>query len=200
MAAVPSQRISIPEKTIVKPSSPSPSSLNPILKNVRAHRKFLFSGSKLGALRAIVAVESGVKNPSRSEVVSAIMFKFVTKAASRINNNSGTFRPSMMLNDVDIRPLVVPPLPQNSIGNLLSVFLLVVTKEDEMKIATLVCNLRKELEAVYKKDPVKQNALILDGENQEEYHHHLVRGRIACLRGVEALVTLEEKQMLALER
>lgn len=27
MAAVPSQRISIPEKTIVKPSSPSPSSL-----------------------------------------------------------------------------------------------------------------------------------------------------------------------------
>ncbi|KAK4347667.1 hypothetical protein RND71_034006 [Anisodus tanguticus] len=105
------------------------------------HRKFLFSGSKLRALSAIVATESGVKNPTRAEVVSAIMFKFATKTASRINN-SVSFRPSMMLNDVDIRPLVVPPLPQNSIGNLLSSFLLVATKENEMKIPTLALRAR----------------------------------------------------------
>ncbi|KAM3362762.1 acyltransferase Pun1-like [Capsicum galapagoense] len=126
-----------------------------------AHRKFLFSGSKLRALRAIVAVESGIKNPTRSEVVSAIMFKFATKAASRINN-SVSLRPSMMLNDVDIRPLVVPVLPQNSIGNLLNGFLLIITRTDEMKIPTLAHNLRKGLESVYKKDPVQQNDLVME--------------------------------------
>ncbi|CAN4083693.1 unnamed protein product [Withania somnifera] len=206
-----------------------------------AHRKFLFSGSKLRALRAIVAVESGVKNPTRSEAVTAIMFKFATKAASRINN-SVSFRPSMMLNDVDIRSLVVPSLPQNSIGNLLSGFLLVETEADEMKIPTLVHNLKEGLESVYKKDPVRENALVMELQectktgkpllNFEGFDMYFCSNmckfsgysidfgwgkpeRVSSpfgpwknsfflsadksLQGVEALVTLQEEHMLALE-
>ncbi|XP_059294620.1 acyltransferase Pun1-like [Lycium ferocissimum] len=225
------------------PSRNSPLSDPVFLSNTKncTHRKFLFSGSKLRALRTIVAAESGVKNPTRAEVVSAILFKFATKAASRIKN-SVSFRPSMMLNDVDIRPLIVPPLPQNSIGNLLSGCLLIVTEEDEMKIPTLVHNLRKELESFYKKDPVRQNDLVMEIEgctkngrplfDTEDFDMYLCSNmckfsgysidfgwgkpeRVSSpfgpwknsfflsadksLNGVEAMVTLEEEHMLALE-
>ncbi|KAJ8549825.1 hypothetical protein K7X08_033532 [Anisodus acutangulus] len=123
------------------------------------HKKFHFSASKLQGLRTKIAAEAGVKNPTRGEVVSALLFKCATKAASKINNTS--FRPSKLVNYVDIRPMTTPPLSRNFIGNLLNITCTSAINDEEMKLPRLVREFRKEFELVFKKDPVEHNALIL---------------------------------------
>ncbi|KAK4711537.1 hypothetical protein R3W88_006050 [Solanum pinnatisectum] len=78
--------------------------------------------------------ESEVENPTRAEVVSALLFKCATKTAS------STTRTSKLVN-----------------------YFNVATKEQDIEIPTLVRNLRKELfEVAYKKDQVEQNEFILE--------------------------------------
>jgi len=103
-----------------------------------------------------VAVESGVENPTRAEVISALFFKCATKAAS------STTTTSKLVHYLDVRTMMKPRLPRSAIGNVLSVFSTTATKEQDIELPTLVRNLRKEVEVAYKKDQVEQNELILE--------------------------------------
>ncbi|KAK6797805.1 hypothetical protein RDI58_005507 [Solanum bulbocastanum] len=118
-------------------------------------KRFIFPTAKLDAFRAKVAVESGVENPTRAEVVSALFFKCATKAAS---SSTAT---SKLVHYLDVRTMMKPRLPRSAIGNVLSVFSTTATKEQDIEIPTLVRNLRKEVEVAYKKDQVEQNEFIL---------------------------------------
>jgi len=103
-----------------------------------------------------VAVESGVENPTRAEVISALFFKCATKAAS------STTTTSKLVHYLDVRTMMKPRLPRSAIGNVLSVFSTTATKEQDIELPTLVRNLRKGVEVAYKKDQVEQNELILE--------------------------------------
>ncbi|CAN4078495.1 unnamed protein product [Withania somnifera] len=190
------------------------------------HKKFHFSASKLQALRAIIAAEAGIKNPTRAEVVSAILFKSATKAASKINNTS--FRPSKLINYVDIRPITTPPLSRNFIGNLITVTSTSASHDEEMKLPRLVREVRKEFELLFKNDPVQHNLLVLklletmESPNAEDefdtyycsnmckfservcapmgpFKNFFILSADRSMDGIEAMVTLEEQHMLAFE-
>ncbi|XP_015065562.1 acylsugar acyltransferase 3-like [Solanum pennellii] len=123
-------------------------------------QKRIFSPTnKLDALRAKVAVESGVENPTRAEVVSALLFKCAIKAAS---STTTSMSPSKLFHFLNVRSMMKCRLPQSAIGNLLSIFSTSATKEEDIELPTLVRNLRKGVETAYKKDHAEQNEYILE--------------------------------------
>ncbi|XP_071906265.1 acyltransferase-like [Coffea arabica] len=73
-------------------------------------RRFLFQSAKIDELKNIAVNSSGVCNPTRYEVVTALLFRCAVAAAKA---NSGSFQPSMLSNTVNLRRLTVPPLPKD---------------------------------------------------------------------------------------
>ncbi|KAF3623435.1 putative 3beta-hydroxysteroid-dehydrogenase/decarboxylase isoform 2-like [Capsicum annuum] len=123
-------------------------------------KRLIFPIDKLNALRAKVSADSGVENPTRSEIVSALLFKCATKAASS-TSTSLRMRPSNLIHFLNIRTMIKPRLPRSAIGNILSTFSIKSTNEQDIEMPMLIRNLRKEVEVAYKKDQVEQNELIL---------------------------------------
>ncbi|KAK4713916.1 hypothetical protein R3W88_019823 [Solanum pinnatisectum] len=103
-------------------------------------RLFHFSSSGLDKLKIIAAAESGVENPSRVEVATALIHKHAMIA-------SGSFKPSLLCHIMGLRP----PLPLNSIGNAYSFFLMSTRTEDDMKLSNSVAVLRKSKEQLREK-------------------------------------------------
>uniref|UniRef100_A0A1S4BKN1 Acylsugar acyltransferase 3-like n=1 Tax=Nicotiana tabacum TaxID=4097 RepID=A0A1S4BKN1_TOBAC len=119
--------------------------------------RLIFPTVKLDALQAKIAVESGVENPTRAEVVSALLYKSATKAAA---SSSANIQPSKLVHYLNVRTMIKPRLPRSAIGNLLSMFSTAATQDIELP--RLVHNLRKEVEVAYKKDQVDENELVLE--------------------------------------
>ncbi|KAM7484126.1 hypothetical protein LguiA_000135 [Lonicera macranthoides] len=122
---------------------PPPPGLEIVLPEVKFEqrkcvtRNYLFPASKIAKLKAL-AVELGVHKPTRAEVVTALLYK-CTMAANA--SNSGTFKQSVLVQLVDMRSRVVPPLPRNSVGNF-SWFFAISPDESEMKLEELVGQLK----------------------------------------------------------
>ncbi|XP_049384750.1 acyltransferase Pun1-like [Solanum stenotomum] len=135
-----------------------------LLSNVSecVQKRFIFPTTKLDALRAKVAAESGVENPTRAEVVSALLFKCAIKAASSTTTSMLMHRPSKLVHFLNVRSLLKSRLPQSAIGNILSIFSTIATNEQDIELPTLVRNLRNGVEVAYKKDQVEENELILE--------------------------------------
>ncbi|XP_050373744.1 acyltransferase Pun1-like [Argentina anserina] len=81
-------------------------------------RRFVFDAPKIAALKAIVA--DRVQKPTRVEVVSGILYKCAISTANA--NSSGTTRPALFVQNVNLRSRMVPPLPDNYVGNLSWIF------------------------------------------------------------------------------
>ncbi|KAI3757323.1 hypothetical protein L6452_04858 [Arctium lappa] len=79
-------------------------------------RRFVFDSSKLALLKAEAASGNGVKNPTRVEVVSALLWKCVMAAA---DENAGFRKPSLLSHVVNLRKRLSSTLPEDSIGNLI---------------------------------------------------------------------------------
>lgn len=104
---------------------------------------YLFFGtSKLEELKnKLVASASlgAVEKPTRVEVVTALVFKCALEASKKV---SGGFRPAGMIFTINLRPMTVPPLPMDSVGNL-SVGLIIPTpKEEDITLERLVSKIR----------------------------------------------------------
>uniref|UniRef100_A0A1S4CT98 Acylsugar acyltransferase 3-like n=1 Tax=Nicotiana tabacum TaxID=4097 RepID=A0A1S4CT98_TOBAC len=82
-------------------------------------KRLIFPATKLDALRAKIAVESGVENPTRAEVVSALLYKSATKAAA---SSSANIQPSKLVHYLNVRTMIKPRLRRSAIGNLVSTF------------------------------------------------------------------------------
>lgn len=100
--------------------------------------RFVFDASKLAQLQAEVASAS-VPRPSLVEALTALIWK-CARTASR--SNRGFARPSLLVQAVNLRSVVVPPLSENSVGNSIG-FMPAQTSEKEMELQELVCKLRK---------------------------------------------------------
>ncbi|XP_022734482.1 BAHD acyltransferase BIA1-like [Durio zibethinus] len=99
-------------------------------------KRFVFEGSKIARLKVKAA---GLFVPSRVEVVLALIVK-CSVVASRAK--SGSARPVVLFQAVNLRKRMVPPLPENSIGNLIwpmPVFI----GDDEMELNKLVSVMRR---------------------------------------------------------
>ncbi|XP_019235181.1 PREDICTED: acylsugar acyltransferase 3-like [Nicotiana attenuata] len=93
-------------------------------------KRYVFSCSKISALKEeVMASESGVQNPTRNEVVTALLYKCIM-AASR-SNSGGIFKPSVLNQMVNLRPRLNPPLPNNSAGNFVTTISIKSTSDIE---------------------------------------------------------------------
>ncbi|KAG5602695.1 hypothetical protein H5410_034065, partial [Solanum commersonii] len=77
-------------------------------------KRFVFSSTKLSALKSSI----GVQNVTSNEAVNTLVYKCAASSASIVNSRS--FKLSQLVQFFDLREIISPPLPPNSIGNLLT--------------------------------------------------------------------------------
>ena len=103
----------------------------------------MFEGSKIESLKNRISEK--VQNPSRVEVVSALIYKAII-SASRTNNNSQNHPATLLLQTLNLRKRVAPPLPDTLVGSLVSFFPVGVDGEREVvELHELVGTMRKEM-------------------------------------------------------
>ncbi|KAH0648376.1 hypothetical protein KY285_033624 [Solanum tuberosum] len=122
-----------------------------------SRKRYVFLNSKLEKLKTQVESETGVQNPTRLEILSALIYKCAATAAQA---NSSSFKPSMLVLAVNLRPILDPPLPTRAIGNIVSIIKLETMSEDEMTICRMVSEIRKAKDELKKEDHVKENKLV----------------------------------------
>lgn len=94
-------------------------------------KRFVFDASKLAELKALATRSGIVQMPTRVELVSALILKCAIAASSA---KSGRLLPSAFIQTVNLRTRMIPPLPDNSIGNLLFFLAISTTTKDESEI------------------------------------------------------------------
>ncbi|KAL3497717.1 hypothetical protein ACH5RR_040449 [Cinchona calisaya] len=119
-------------------------------KNNVVTRRFYFDPSSLTDLKALVRDDSKTfrNNPSRVEVVTALLYKCAMAASTA---KTGMFRSSRLIQAVNLRPRVVPPLHENSIGNFCWSFSIMTTKENDKSLESIVASLKKAATGIYEK-------------------------------------------------
>nr|GMD98560.1 acylsugar acyltransferase 3-like [Ipomoea batatas] len=151
--------------SVIPPPEKSPPLPAPVIVAETQHcrqKRYFFSASKLNSLKAMVKAKTGIQNPTRTEVVSAFLYKCIVSAV-KTRHDSDTLRPSQLFHYANIRPLALPEsLAATSAGNLLSTFSISTTHDDEMDVAKLVAELRKGKQGLYAKDMTKENELALE--------------------------------------
>ncbi|KAJ4715322.1 vinorine synthase-like [Melia azedarach] len=122
----------------------------PFFKTGRpATRRFVFDAQSIANLKAL-ATSSGVQNPSRSEAVSAFIFKRIMVA---FKTKSGFHKPHLLSHVVNLRRKMKPSIIEYSLGNTLWHANALCT-EDEVELDGLVYGMREEI-AKYNGDFVK---------------------------------------------
>ncbi|XP_038699531.1 stemmadenine O-acetyltransferase-like [Tripterygium wilfordii] len=77
--------------------------------------RFVFGGSTITKLKA-EAMSSAVQNPTRVEVVFAMLLKCIMSA---LRVKSGKQKPALAINAVNLRRKAVPPYPETAVGNFI---------------------------------------------------------------------------------
>lgn len=83
-------------------------------------KRFVFESSKIASLKS-KAASAAVQNPTRVEVVSALIWKCAMKASSTANSDS-VRTSSAWLQIVNMRKILAPPSAEKLMGNLLGFF------------------------------------------------------------------------------
>ncbi|KAJ9169395.1 hypothetical protein P3X46_017597 [Hevea brasiliensis] len=102
-------------------------------------RRLVFNASKIAKLRAIVAKE--VPNPTRVEVVTALVYKC---AISATRASSGSLKSTVMHKAANLRARVFPPFPESSSGNLSGTFPVSTGEDSEIELVWLARKIKKE--------------------------------------------------------
>ncbi|CAH1446260.1 unnamed protein product [Lactuca virosa] len=100
-------------------------------------KRFVFSSSKLDALKEkTMANGVRVKDPTRVEVVSGLLWKCVMAASEE---KTGSWKPSLLSHVVNLRKRVLSSFPlENSIGNLIWIADAECKTESEIELGNLV--------------------------------------------------------------
>ncbi|XP_062110567.1 BAHD acyltransferase BIA1-like [Humulus lupulus] len=128
--------------------------IEPITVMKAVNKRYVFDKTKIDVLKAKASSEE-VKNPTRVEVVTALVWKCAANA-SRLrllnsNHNSNIdddSRYSFLSQLVDVRNRVKPPLPKNTSGNLVGSYVVHVdfnNEQQELELKNLVAKLRKAI-------------------------------------------------------
>ncbi|KAM7271527.1 hypothetical protein ACFE04_030741 [Oxalis oulophora] len=127
-------------------------------------KRYVFEKSKIDQLMK-KAISEGVKKPTRVECVSALLWKCLM-ATSR--SRFGVERPSTFIQAVNLRSRTIPPLPLNSIGNMVTSFF--ETAKETTNLNDLITNLRRGLRETSKRaeNMFKEEEIVSYYLNQEK--------------------------------
>ncbi|KAF3662815.1 hypothetical protein FXO38_10952 [Capsicum annuum] len=100
-------------------------------------------------------------NVTSNEAVSALLYKCAASSATVVN--SGLFKRSQLVQFSDLRQIISPRLPPNSIGNLLTVFSSpIYHNEEELKLPKLITDIRKSINNLSTRNNVEENELAIE--------------------------------------
>ncbi|XP_038681033.1 stemmadenine O-acetyltransferase-like [Tripterygium wilfordii] len=119
-----------------------------------ALRRLVFNASAIARLKAM-ATSSGVKNPSRVEVVTALLCKSTMKA------KAGIRRPILITHAVNMRRRAVPAISESVVGNFVWLAAAEVLADEDLEWSSLLGKMR---EAILKIDSDLVKSL-QEGEN-----------------------------------
>ncbi|XP_038691280.1 stemmadenine O-acetyltransferase-like [Tripterygium wilfordii] len=105
-------------------------------------RRFVFEGSAVSNLKS-KAASSGVRNPTRVEVVLAFLFRCVMSA---LKAKYGAQKSVLMSTSVNLRSRAMPPLPKTSVGCL--VLLVPVLIGEETDLCSFVGRVRESVSTI----------------------------------------------------
>ncbi|KAL8097420.1 diaboline synthase-like [Apium graveolens] len=108
--------------------------------------EIVFPNSKIDKLKAELEMQDKQqgnknKNYTRNELVTALLYRCAVFSATA--SNSGTFTKSVLLQWVNMRPVIDPPLPKTSVGNLIACNHIPTDTMNETNLSTLVGKMRK---------------------------------------------------------
>ncbi|TMW81452.1 hypothetical protein EJD97_009528 [Solanum chilense] len=96
-------------------------------------RAYNFSSSNLKRLKRSI---TGVQNPTRVEVATSLIHKCGAIASMK---NLGSFKPSLISQVINLRPLI----PLDTIGNATCIYSIVAMKENEIELSNYVAQMQK---------------------------------------------------------
>ncbi|KAM7477527.1 hypothetical protein LguiA_025740 [Lonicera macranthoides] len=134
------------DDVVITPEWPHP-------KKRKVTRRFVFPNSKLTLMKAMA--DERLPNTTRVEVLTALLYKC---AVATTTTNSGSFIPSVLFQLVNMRPKMLPPLPETSTGNLSWPIIIPTRNESENNFNTLVRKIKKgkmEIEGMKNFDATK---------------------------------------------
>ncbi|CAN4100707.1 unnamed protein product [Withania somnifera] len=121
-------------------------------------KRFIFSSTKLSALKSSIAVQ----NVTSTEAVSVLLYKCAARSATAVN--SGLFKRSQLIQFADLREVISPRLPSNSIGNLFTIFSSpIYNNEEELKFSKLITDIRKSKNNLSTRNNLEENELAMEG-------------------------------------
>ncbi|CAN4090196.1 unnamed protein product [Withania somnifera] len=109
--------------------------IKPERRQARIQKRFVFPESKINALKALVVAESPIQNPTRNEVVNALLYKC---AAS----SSATLSQLVQISNLRISQQLLPP---TTVGNIVTIFSTKIYENDkhDLRLPELVTHIRK---------------------------------------------------------
>ncbi|WOG84991.1 hypothetical protein DCAR_0104177 [Daucus carota subsp. sativus] len=141
--------------------------------------EIVFHNSKIAELKAAQQKQDKLHNVvedqkyTRNELVTALLFRCAVAAAT---SNSEAFPNSVLFQVVNVRSLIDPPLPQTSVGNLVSSNHIAASSKSETELHSLVGQMRKgkkQLAGI--KDLVRKEVLpLFDKYAKNSYKFYVV--------------------------
>ncbi|XP_015078011.2 acylsugar acyltransferase 3-like [Solanum pennellii] len=120
-------------------------------------KRFVFSSTKLSALKSSI----GVQNVTSNEAVNALIYKSAASSATVVN--SGSLKRSQLVQFFDLREITSPPLPPNSIGNLVSIISSPIYEDkEELKLPKLVTDIKKSKNFLSARNNVEENEFAIE--------------------------------------
>ncbi|GAA0150993.1 hypothetical protein LIER_09809 [Lithospermum erythrorhizon] len=113
------------------------------------NKRYLFNADSMSRLKAHVAADSKVKNPSRVEVITALLYKCAMAATT--TSSAGIFKPSNMLHVVNLRQVTTPTIPPKTFGNFYYYWDISIANEEQMNISRLVNELRSKKQEFFER-------------------------------------------------
>ncbi|XP_022143303.1 vinorine synthase-like [Momordica charantia] len=116
-------------------------------------KRFAFESPKIAALKAMVSEK--VENPTRTQLLSALIYKAAVISTGGLGKQP--LPPSSLLQMVNIRKRVVPPLPEALKGNIITFF--VVPLQEEVELWEVVRDMKRNFEEFCDKYPKNYEAV-----------------------------------------
>ncbi|GJT23577.1 stemmadenine O-acetyltransferase, partial [Tanacetum coccineum] len=111
-------------------------------------KRFLFDSVAIAALKAQPVRCTGLSTPrsgpTRAEATSSLIWKVVAKASSKVRS-FGPQSPHALFSCVNLRKRASPPLPYNSIGNLVRTATAICFPESQPDLPTLMGEIRESI-------------------------------------------------------
>ncbi|KAM7497854.1 hypothetical protein LguiA_022268 [Lonicera macranthoides] len=129
----------LPHVILSPPNDPVTMQEIPPPKKNWVTRKFVFQNTKIAQLKSMVAL-FGVQNPTRFEVLAALLYRCAMTAAK---SSSGISSPSILLYAMNMRTKMVPQLPKTSVGNFMWHVRIPTTTENGSNLNVLTDQIKK---------------------------------------------------------